>query len=396
MKKIMVIADDLTGACDTGIKFTQKGYKTRVIMPKDGDFSIQDESVEVFSITTDTRNCTSEEAKKIINKLLDFYGGNYHFYKKIDSVLRGNIISELDVFIERGYAKKAIICPSYVEEGRTLKNGVLRICKSEGEANFNVGETLGLESWGYISLKTVRKGYEAVVKKVRNISEKYILVDSITNEDLQIIAEACEVLTECIPAGSAGLARYYYKPLIKPKKIEKKKINDGGIPLIVVGTKNPITVNQVKQLKKMNNLEVYLVYIASDGVTVTHTEILEKKINKEGILLTTNLVYFNEEKSEHLLYMNFSNENIKQIIAKEATSIYGRNNISSIISTGGDTSSCVLESLGLNRIDLIEEIILGIPYGIASSSDGNKIKIVTKSGGFGKEDALVKLYEYMR
>ena len=48
MKKIMVIADDLTGACDTGIKFTQKGYKTRVIMPKDGDFSIQDESVEVF------------------------------------------------------------------------------------------------------------------------------------------------------------------------------------------------------------------------------------------------------------------------------------------------------------------------------------------------------------
>lgn len=395
MKKIMVIADDLTGACDTGIKFTQKGYRTRVIVSKENDKSLLDESVDVFSITTDTRNCDSKEAKIIMSKMLDFYGDNYHFYKKIDSVLRGNIISELDVFLEKGYAKKAIICPSFIEEGRTLENGFLRISRSEGEAIMNVGEALGLNSWEHVSLETVRAGHEFIVEKVKNSYQKYIIIDAVTNEDLEIVAKACEMLPECIPAGSSGLARYYYEP-IYPKKMSGVEFEKKGVPLIVVGTKNPITVRQVQKLKEVENLEVYLVYIANDGVTVMSTAVLEEKSNKKGILLTTNVVYFNEENTDYLLYRNFSNENIKEIIAKEAFHIYSKNDISSIIATGGDTGSCVLESLGLDRIDLVEEVMLGIPYGVASGTKGKKVKIVTKSGGFGKEDALIKLFEYMR
>ena len=54
----------------------------------------------------------------------------------------------------------------------------------------------------------------------------------------------------------------------------------------------------------------------------------------------------------------------------------------------------VLRRLRLNRIELLLEPSPGIVVGRASGSDGRTLLLATKSGGFGKPEALLELYRY--
>ena len=65
MKKYLIIADDFTGANDTGVQLTKKSIPTKV---KFSD-SLEDK-VESLVIDTETRNLSSEETKRKLIKIL--------------------------------------------------------------------------------------------------------------------------------------------------------------------------------------------------------------------------------------------------------------------------------------------------------------------------------------
>jgi uncharacterized protein YgbK (DUF1537 family) len=67
-----------------------------------------------------------------------------------------------------------------------------------------------------------------------------------------------------------------------------------------------------------------------------------------------------------------------------------------IVSTGGDTSMQICESLKAQGIELIDEIEPGIPIGKIVGGDADGILIVTKSGGFGTDNVFIKIMEYMK
>ena len=394
MKKLMVIADDLTGACDTGIKFSEQGYRTRVLMPAALYDSYQDDSVDVFSVTTNTRNCSEEEAVEKISDLFEQVDGNYRFYKKIDSVLRGNIRAELDCFIDKGYARKSLICSAYIEEGRTIEDGNLHIRKKDKEIFSNAAEKMGLKSFCHVDLQTVRKGCKAIVEAVNATEERHVILDAVNNDDLYNIALAAGQLPDCIPAGSAGLAKQYCKCLFEKQEKQIRSEKNRGVPLLIIGTRNPVTVAQTQKLKDLN-LEIHLLNTDEYGMQVESTETIKKRCRK-GILLTTNLIYNNTGNNGELLLKNCHNSNILDYISAETEKIFADNRISGILASGGDVCASVLETLNLNKIDLIEEVLPGIVAGEAIGKDNRKTKVITKSGGFGDEDALVKIFEYMR
>lgn len=64
--------------------------------------------------------------------------------------------------------------------------------------------------------------------------------------------------------------------------------------------------------------------------------------------------------------------------------------------TGGDTARRICEILGVRAIRLEREILTGIPQGwlIGGSADG--ALVVTKAGGFGDEDALLRIVEFLQ
>ncbi|MBK8046408.1 MAG: hypothetical protein IPK16_04310 [Anaerolineales bacterium] len=71
-------------------------------------------------------------------------------------------------------------------------------------------------------------------------------------------------------------------------------------------------------------------------------------------------------------------------------------NCDGMIVSGGETANAVMAQLRAEGIDLTEELLPGIPTGLVVAGPYAGMRIVTKAGGFGEIDALVKAIAYLR
>ena len=415
MKNILLIADDLTGACDTGIKFQRSGWETTVLINGKSGIPQPEERPRAISVNTDTRSCSGQESFETVKDILRSIEDReaYYFYKKIDSVLRGNIIREIEAFFEVLGMKTALIVPGVPENGRFVKDGILYLGDPDSPDTTIDGMKL-LEdsghSCGSISLSVIRKGKEAVVKEVRERAgkgEELLLADSMELEDLRILSEALLELRDlCIPAGSAGLASELSEVLAAEYKVEKeppRESSGDGALLIVVGSRHPVTVEQVRAMKDIPDMEKLLLEI--EGLDETNVRSRAEKAceavkesrtgKKRTILLTTDDIYNCVDQKEDLFSTNAFNPYIMKGLGLAASMIAEQIPVSSIIATGGDISAEVFRQLKLESIKLCDEPIPGIVTGMASG-DGRCFRVATKSGGFGGRDAMAELCGFMQ
>src|SRR3954462_8044787 len=116
--QILVLADDLTGALESGAAFARRGIESTVTLLK-ADWS----GKPVLVIDTETRHVAEDEATRRVAEI----GKNLParlIYKKTDSTLRGNIRAELHALSMLG---PVLYVPAYPQLGRTLKHGCLHV-----------------------------------------------------------------------------------------------------------------------------------------------------------------------------------------------------------------------------------------------------------------------------
>jgi len=93
MIKLLVIADDFTGAVDTGVQFKAKG--TLVLVGSGGVCKMDrlPPEVQVLIIDAETRHVSLEKAYEVVGNIVQeaVRAGIPCIYKKTDSGLRGNI-----------------------------------------------------------------------------------------------------------------------------------------------------------------------------------------------------------------------------------------------------------------------------------------------------------------
>ena len=412
MKPIIIIADDLTGACDTGIKFHNAGLKTRVLtkpLPADA-FSAPD--IPVLSVNTDSRCMPPELAGETVRSLLTALRDkeDFYLYKKVDSVLRGNVMAEIDGVFEALEPDFVLITPAFPETGRRVRRGVLHIRGPQGQEDaVNALELLQNQTrraCALIDSTVVRQGAGAVAARARELNRTgatVLLADAWAQEDLDILAEAVMELGEgCIPAGSAGLAQSIAAGLsVRASQPQPREPASPGSTLVVVGTRHPATLHQLQKLKESADLKTYL--IPAKGITQEDLagelqRALERPLNPEGrdgLLLTTDRIYQGNGSHCVPLLHNEHNHLIREALGMGVKELVGAWNISGIIATGGDVAVEVLNRLELQWIDLMTEPIPGIVAGTAGGGPGKQFLITTKSGGFGGEDALVKMLQYI-
>jgi uncharacterized protein YgbK (DUF1537 family) len=65
--------------------------------------------------------------------------------------------------------------------------------------------------------------------------------------------------------------------------------------------------------------------------------------------------------------------------------------IGSLILSGGDTARYVLDAFAAGEILLGGEFEPGIPWGRIAGGAADKLTVVTKSGGFGRDDLLIRI-----
>src|SRR4051812_12242875 len=93
--KFAIIADDLTGANDSGVQLAKIGLKTSVVFRRNMQAVREQEAVV---INTDSRSISKGEAYRRVKEaaiILKAFSTEIIF-KKVDSTLRGNIGNEID------------------------------------------------------------------------------------------------------------------------------------------------------------------------------------------------------------------------------------------------------------------------------------------------------------
>ena len=124
MVKLLIIADDFTGALDTGVQFAARGAATRVVTDLAYDFTLAD--AEVLVMVAETRHLPPEEAYDVVYRTARNAreAGIPYIYKKTDSALRGNIGSELTAVMDAAGSDTIAFLPAFPKMGRVTRNGV--------------------------------------------------------------------------------------------------------------------------------------------------------------------------------------------------------------------------------------------------------------------------------
>ena len=96
MRRMVLIADDLTGALDTGVQFA--GSEANVFVTT-ADGINGEESADILVIDTESRHLPAEEAYRTVYETVDCVRHRFPWiYKKTDSLLRGNLGAELAAY----------------------------------------------------------------------------------------------------------------------------------------------------------------------------------------------------------------------------------------------------------------------------------------------------------
>jgi uncharacterized protein YgbK (DUF1537 family) len=412
---IYIIADDLTGASDTGVQYKRRGLRTLISAEIDLDqINTLSDEFDVISINADTRakfpqdayNMTYNLVKHIKNKEYKY------IYKKVDSVLRGNVAQELEAMMDAMNVPLAVVAISYPENGRTLCNGVLTISntnsiKSGIDAIKVFSDGMNVKVQG-IGIEVVREGKEALMKAVASgCSEggQVFVIDAVTDEDLAIVRDASlAVERKMILCGSAGLAKQL--SLLEPReeKGEAAFSKKDGITLVMIGSYNTCTAEQVQTL--VSETGIPLITVFTRDILAGKNEMVNQEISKQADDLISGGCRLLAVVVDTLLPGYIDTENDRIGIIKDSLSITNamgcfarqfceRYAVNAIVSSGGDTSLAILNALNANGIELEAEIVSGVPVGQLVGGIAEGIAIVTKSGGFGKKDCLVRSIEYL-
>ena len=115
MVELLILADDFTGALDTGVQFAARGASTTVVTDPNFDFSKADPTTQVLVMDAETRHLPPREAYRVIYRAVQnaLSSGVSYIYKKTDSALRGNVGSELSAAMAASGVDRLPFIPAF-------------------------------------------------------------------------------------------------------------------------------------------------------------------------------------------------------------------------------------------------------------------------------------------
>lgn len=405
---IGIIADDLTGAADTGVQLTGKGLEVSVLFQLDQKEPHSDGIV----IDTDSRTQSPAAAYQKVSDAVRWLQeqGVQRIYKKIDSTLRGNVGVEIQAAMAGLDFDFAVIAPAYPKMGRTTVDGIhyihgVPLHETEisrdpktpvTESNLCrlLEEQIG-ESTALLHPRRLGENWDAALMEYKKKGIQWLVFDAETDEDLAQIVRHMKAYP-VLWVGSAGLAEHLLETLPERKGGELPRTK--GPVLTVSGSMSAVTRKQVQRL---------LLEPGTTGVELDPSLLLEPDSEvREQWIHRMNLAL--ERGQDLVIFLSTSNDAMQQVLQKAEMArwsraeagdriawslgrlsgeIIQRNHVERLVLTGGDTAKSVCNQLGVHGLTLRGEVEPGLPIG---TLPGEPVRmVITKAGAFGSEESLV-------
>ena len=412
---LLIIADDFTGALDTGVQFAACGIPTRVVVDPEIDFaSIH---AKVLVVDTETRHLPAGQAYEIVSKLTRraCAAGVSFIYKKTDSALRGNIGAELAAVLKASGRKQLPFLPAFPQMNRLTQNGVHYIDGAPvtespfGKDPFEPVRHSAVASLIASQTDLPAKSYPALNDHESAPDEAGILIfDAASVEDLARTGR--QLAHRNLLAVSAGCAGF---GAVLPEPWGTEKGEPGPPPrpdsrlLIVCGSVNPITVAQMDWAQKAGFARLRLTPEQKLTPGYWQTGEGQKQLALIDEMLAANpycIIETNDEggnqlTADYAARLGIDLETLRQRISGSLGNLVGgifaSPHLGTLLMTGGDTLLQCMNCVGVSQLEPICEMEKGVVLA-SFTYKGCTRRIITKSGGFGQESLFTDLARRIR
>ncbi len=374
--RIGVVADDLTGALDTGAGLARAGLRVRVPLGA-VDAALDVADIDAVVINTATREgdaATARDRSRDATRAL-LRAGVTVLYKKVDSVMRGHPGPELAGMLSVLPAgTRAVVAPAFPAQGRVTVDGVQLV---HGQPATHHGGVLA--------------------EAFASAADACDFRDAATDDDLLAVATQGIEDGVRVWVGTAGLAAQLVPALIEKglhfAAHDGADDDDddpwhGGRPVVVIaGSVHPVTVAQVAALAASG--AAHLAIDLRRPEAWPDAETLDHAIAAPGVTIIST----HGGVPEGVLSADLA-RNALALLDRVADAL-GRRLVSAetppaLVVTGGETAQRLFGRLGATAIDVTGEVLPGIPTGRVHV--GSVVaRVVTKSGGFGAVGDLLTI-----
>lgn len=343
MPELAIIADDLTGALDATAPFAMRGIRTAVALSTAALPAAISGGARVVGVSTDSREVQPDEAREKVRAAVSALPEGTRIFKKVDSRLKGNIAAELDAMPHA----RSLVLPAIPAFGRWTRGGQL--------GGFGVSHPID------IATRLGRHAAKATIPDIGSGAD---------------IAAALN-LPHDLPIGARGLAEAIAARMASDRKA-LGTLNPGTAArdtslrvsptYVVVGSTDPITLAQLASLRAA---VPELLYIAAPN-----------GVGPQELAASSRLTVLQVTEGPSPADRRAVAEALAQTVRRLAPPAG-----STLMITGGATAQAVLGELRIVVLDLVGEVLPGLPL-----ATGGGLTVITKSGGFGDVDTLRQLF----
>lgn len=407
---LLIIADDFTGALDTGVQFAAHGIRTRVVVDPDVDFTVQE--TKVLVVDTETRHLPASQAYDVVAKLTRRAkcAGIGYLYKKTDSALRGNIGAELAALLKESGLRQLPFLPAFPQTGRITRGGV----------HYVDGVPVTDSPFGIDPFEPVK---HAVVTELiaeqsdlpaRNFpplteggsvpeDEGILVFDAVDADDLSLTGRQLMAQGALrIMAGCAGFGAELPELLGITSETSWKMPELDPRLLVVCGSVNPITLTQLDRAEKAGFTRLRLTlrqklepgYWQSDEGKADLLHIEEMLAANPHCIIESNDCGSNQPTADYAERLGIDRETLRVRIAGSIGWMVGElftsPSLGTLLLTGGDTLLQCMNCVGVRELEPLCELEKGVVLA-SFTYNGCTRHVITKSGGFGQENLLTDL-----
>ncbi|MBB3609540.1 four-carbon acid sugar kinase family protein [Rhizobium sp. BK602] len=343
--RIAIIADDLTGALDTGTPFVDAGLSVIVAVDIDAMEEALASGAEVVVINTASRALPENEATARIGlaALALLAAAPDIVLKKIDSRLKGHVAAESTALAAHFGHRKIVLAPAIPDQERFTRNG-----------------------------EVVGRGVErplAIAGLFHGREQDLLIADAESDDDLDRLVAAHDWKT-VLAVGARGIGSAFARRIGRPNT-GRSEFMPSARTLLAFGSRDPITAAQMAKLEASGCLRGTI--DAPMGAMVYNGD------HALPLLLRCSGAIVDEATA------------VAERFARGVKSVIEDTHPDMLMVGGGDTAIAVFRELGIRVLRPKGEIEAGIPWFDVTTADGGRLRCAVKSGGFGNSDSLLRL-----
>ncbi|MBB3542806.1 MULTISPECIES: four-carbon acid sugar kinase family protein [unclassified Rhizobium] len=343
--EVAIIADDLTGALDTGTPFVDAGLSVAVAIDVDAIPEALLTGCNVVVVNTASRALLGEEAARrataAAKALLAASPGIV--LKKIDSRLKGNVAAESAALAEIFGHGAIVVAPAIPDQQRLTRDG-------------------------HVFGRGVAEPIPIAELFKANDGEVFVR-DAETDSDLDRLVGEYEWRTT-LAVGARGLGAAFARKIGQTDR-PRKPLAASSETIFAFGSRDPITAAQMTKLE-------------GSGALTSTIDAPIGAVPREGQFTLPLLLRCTGEITSDAAA-------VADRFAKGVKSVIDATRPEMLMVGGGDTALAVFCELGIRVLMPKGEIEAGIPWFDVTTADGLRLRCAVKSGGFGNSDSLLRL-----